>query len=749
MTQPEGKEAFPSQFGRYTLVERLATGGMAEVFKAKILSTHGFEKLLVIKRILPHLAADKTFVSMFIDEAKLTAQLVHPKIVQVTDFGEVNGQFFIALEFVDGFDALALLRASAQRQVRLPVPICMFIAMEVLDALDYAHHARDGEGKPMRLVHRDISPSNVFISRRGDVKLGDFGIAHAQERESKTQAGTLKGKYGYMSPEQVVGGQLDGRSDLFAVGIVLAEMIMGRRLFTAPNDLDVLLMVRDGRLERLDKYCRDLPPDLDTLLRKGLKRKVAERFQTAAEFRDALADLLFKMGFRIGPSDVGKLASDYFDPSPEALARLKEQAKRLRVRPPTSVYPVIGGGLGGGNEATPPPQAPSQMGAHRHEWGLSLTPTPEPVAPGRPAARPSRPTVPHTPVTGVEHVPRRPTQRPSAPQTPITGVELSLDHGSGQTPELAPPPPSGSSHRVDSPAPAEAHVLAALDQILSQPLSIVDLDQYEAPSTGAGDLHALPPPGEPVASRPRTPPSAPAIQQPDDAGDLSVLSSMRVFTDLAVSGETGLLRFENGTVIKDIYLQRGTPESLNSNQAADRFGDYLVARGFMRAADLERAYAQLPRFGGRLAEALVSLGTIKAPDVLRLQAQHVRERVMDVFTWTVGVFSFYRDRRNPTESAPLGLDSFEILGAGVLTLSLDFLQSRFLSMADFHPHAAPQPRIALETFRLGSKPRDVWTLLDGKRTVRQLMTRYASTSDTLTFMRMLYLLIETDLARLE
>src|ERR1043165_2193472 len=151
VTEPEGKEEFPSQFSRYTLVERLATGGMAEVFKAKILSTHGFEKLLVIKRILPHLAADKTFVAMFIDEAKLTAQLVHPKIVQVTDFGEVNGQYFIALEYVDGFDALALLRASAQRQVRLPIPICMFIALEVLDALDYAHNAKDQEGKAMSI----------------------------------------------------------------------------------------------------------------------------------------------------------------------------------------------------------------------------------------------------------------------------------------------------------------------------------------------------------------------------------------------------------------------------------------------------------------------------------------------------------------------------------------------------------------------------------------------------------------------
>jgi hypothetical protein len=722
VTQPEGKEAFPSQFGRYTLVERLATGGMAEVFKAKILSTHGFEKLLVIKRILPHLAADKTFVAMFIDEAKLTAQLVHPKIVQVSDFGEVNGQFFIALEYVDGFDALALLRASAQRQVRLPVPICMFITMEVLDALDYAHHARDAEGKPMRLVHRDISPSNVFISRRGDVKLGDFGIAHAQERESKTQAGTLKGKYGYMSPEQVVGGSLDARSDLFAVAIVLAEMIMGRRLFTAPNDLDVLLMVRDGRLDRLDKYCRDLPPDLDLLVRKGLTRKLTERFQTAAEFRDALADLLFKMQFRVGPADVGRLASDYFDPSPEALARLKEQAKRLRVRAPTAVYPAVGPA-----DLTPPPQLPSQAGSHRHEWGIAHTPPPS-----------------SGPLT-------YPARAPSSPRPAPAEVQMAMGAPAPDTPPLAPPPKSQSSPgRVApvSPPAGEARVLAALDQVLSQPLSIVDLDQYEAPSSGDGALHALPVAGGLTLEK--SPPSpAAAPPQPDDTGDLSVLSAMRVFADLAVSGETGLLRFESPAVTKDIYLLRGTPESLSSNQAADRFGDYLVARGFMRAAEVERAYAQLPRFGGKLSEALVGLGSMKPLDVQRLQGQHVRERVMEIFTWTQGVFSFFRNQRNGGEALPLGLDSFEIMGAGVLTLSLDFLQSRFLLMADFHPHAAPQPRITLDTFRLGAKPREIWSLLDGKRTVRQLMTRYASASDTLTFMRMLYLLIETDLARLE
>src|SRR6185436_4489746 len=259
MSMEGGGLQLPSQFGRYTLLERLAVGGMAEVFRAKISSSHGFEKILVIKRILPHLAADVTFVSMFIDEAKLTAQLTHPKVVQVLDFGDVGGQYFIALEYIDGADALALLRAAAQRRVRVPLPLVLFVVSEILDALDYAHTASDMEGRPMRLVHRDISPSNIFIARHGEVKLGDFGIAHADDRGGRTTTGTLKGKYGYMSPEQVVGAALDGRSDLFAVGIVLAEAFMGRRLFTAPNDLDVLLMVRDGRLDRLDKYCTDIP----------------------------------------------------------------------------------------------------------------------------------------------------------------------------------------------------------------------------------------------------------------------------------------------------------------------------------------------------------------------------------------------------------------------------------------------------------------------------------------------------------
>src|SRR5262249_21265938 len=261
---------FPVAFGRYQLVERLAVGGMAELFKARVVGAHGFQKPVVIKKILPHLAVDANFVSMFIDEAKITARLEHPKIAQVLELGTIQDHLYIAMEYVEGVDALGVLRACAQRKQPLPAHVAVHIAHEVLDALDYAHQARDDDGRPLGIVHRDISPSNVLISRRGDVKLADFGIAHALDRQGKTQAGMLKGKYGYMSPQQVVGAGLASRSDLFSVGILLTEMLMGRRLFTAPNELDVLLMVRDVKLDRLDKYGGHIEPDLKAIVLRGL-----------------------------------------------------------------------------------------------------------------------------------------------------------------------------------------------------------------------------------------------------------------------------------------------------------------------------------------------------------------------------------------------------------------------------------------------------------------------------------------------
>src|SRR6187399_188558 len=247
-----GSGSTPKAIGRYQILDRLAVGGMAELFKATLAGEHGFEKLVAIKKILPHLATDHSFVEMFRDEARITALLDHRHIVQVFEYGTDADTPYIAMQYIDGLDVLALLRECARAQIRLTPDLAAVIARDVLDALDYAHNAIGVDGRALGIIHRDISPGNVLLSWRGDVKLTDFGIARAAERRHKTEAGTLKGKYGYMSPEQVSGStEIDARSDLFAVGILLAEMVMARRLFTSVNDLDILLMVRDARLDRL------------------------------------------------------------------------------------------------------------------------------------------------------------------------------------------------------------------------------------------------------------------------------------------------------------------------------------------------------------------------------------------------------------------------------------------------------------------------------------------------------------------
>ncbi|MDX2094021.1 MAG: serine/threonine-protein kinase [Kofleriaceae bacterium] len=296
----------PKMIGRYQVVDRIATGGMAELFKATLTGDQGFAKPVAIKKILPHLAQDSSFVEMFYDEARITAQLDHRNIVQVYELGTDADTPYIAMQLVDGVDVLALLRECARAQIRLSPELAALIARDVLEALDYAYHAHGADGRELRIIHRDISPGNVLLSWRGDVKLTDFGIARASERRHKTEAGTLKGKYGYMSPEQVSGGAMDARSDIFSVGILLAEMVMARRLFTSSNDLDILLMVRDARLDRLHKYADEFPVELRALIVRALQRRPEDRWQSAADFRDALDEWIRRTA-RVGSRDLAAL----------------------------------------------------------------------------------------------------------------------------------------------------------------------------------------------------------------------------------------------------------------------------------------------------------------------------------------------------------------------------------------------------------------------------------------------------------
>lgn len=280
--------ATPRRLGAYELGERLGAGGMAEVFVARFSGARGFQKKVAVKCILSHLASDARFVAMFSDEARIVASLAHPNIVQVVDFGEQDGVPFMAMEFVDGISCARLVRALAARGEAVPLAAALYIAQEVLRALAYAHEATDDVGRPLGIVHRDVSPGNLLLGRAGEVKLTDFGILRSSSVDRRTYPGELKGKLGYMSPEQVAGREVDARSDLFSLGVVLAELVLLRPLFPGRTELEILTRIHHGDLAVLDRYAPALPGELVVLLRRLLERDPRARFASAREALGAL-----------------------------------------------------------------------------------------------------------------------------------------------------------------------------------------------------------------------------------------------------------------------------------------------------------------------------------------------------------------------------------------------------------------------------------------------------------------------------
>jgi len=285
--------------GPYLLGERLGAGGMAEVFIAIGAEPPIAGRRFAIKRILPQLAKDTRFVAMFCDEGRICSALQHPNIVQVVDFGEHAGELFMAMEYVDGVSCARLLRAVAARGKRVPVAVACHIARQVVEALVFAHEATDERARPLRIVHRDVSPGNILIGKRGEVKLGDFGIVRSEFIARRTYPGELKGKIGYMSPEQVVGADVDPRSDLFALGIVLAELLLTRPLFPGKSEMEVLTRIYEADLRVLEHHGEDLPKGIVDILRWVLKRRAQDRPASARELAVALDSFLLEENFAI------------------------------------------------------------------------------------------------------------------------------------------------------------------------------------------------------------------------------------------------------------------------------------------------------------------------------------------------------------------------------------------------------------------------------------------------------------------
>lgn len=665
-------------FGRYALLEKIGAGGMAEIYRAKTFGAAGFEKEFAVKMILPTLADDKEFVGMFINEAKIAVSLYHANIVQVFDLGELDTQYYIAMEFVHGKDLLDVLARCAQLELKIPLNLVLHITMEFLKGLDFAHRARNSYGEDLNIVHRDVSPSNVLISYSGDVKIGDFGVAKAAVQRNLTESGTLKGKVGYMSPEQVIGEEIDSRSDVFSAGIVFFEALAMQRLFVGNSDLDVMLKVRDADIESALEKAGPLPSQLVEIVRKALARHREERYQTAGEFYQALMDFCYSHRIKVTGSDLSNFMRRLFasDIEKEKARRMSEErdnnkqraavlaAERQRIETPVPL------------QAAPAP-----------------APASEPMAAALPAFVSKASKEPHRPLDSDElddlmDVPgpavkyryrdeaglvfgpmgqktliRIVTDRP-----PETGDRISANGGAWQRPdefEFL----SGLGKATGGDASRSVPVGAGVYRPTKRPVGVEVEDSIAELGDHSSPVIERVPTNVKVQTSER---AKEVIQQlrgqyASYEGDLTETPFPRILACLHRTKATGRLHVRRDEVEKSIYFDHGEPILVDSNRAEELLGYFLISRRIITQGQLEEGLARLSEWGGRLGDALVAIGAIPANEIFRHLSDQMREKLLDVFSWESGVFGYFENQQPETHGYPLGLDAYATIVEGCMT----------------------------------------------------------------------------------
>ncbi|HTO98014.1 MAG TPA: serine/threonine-protein kinase [Myxococcales bacterium] len=343
--------------GKYKLVRLIASGGMAEVYLARQAGAAGFQKLVCLKRILPHLARDKQFVEMFLNEARLAARLDHPNIVSIYDLGEANGNYFIAMEFIDGPSLRTVARRAHERGERLPIAEIVKIVSMAAGGLHYAHELADEDGKPLGLVHRDISPDNILVHRNGAAKVVDFGIAKAANSGGQTRTGTLKGKVAYMPPEQLRGDSLDRRVDVFALGVVLYELLAGQRPWEGDSEVSLIGRIISEEPKPFASARPDAPGGLTAVIERAIAKDRGARYPGCHELQADLEALLVSLGKNIGAARISDFAKSYAEPAaaPDESTGAAMQALEAEMNGTGAAPPVL--------PRRPPPPPPGRVEA--------------------------------------------------------------------------------------------------------------------------------------------------------------------------------------------------------------------------------------------------------------------------------------------------------------------------------------------------------------------------------------------------
>ena len=615
---------------------------MAEVYLARREGPRGFHKQVAVKRVLPQLARDAEFVQMFEDEARVSALLSHPNVVQVFDFGEADGELYLAMEFVDGTTCARLIREAAATGSDIPLEVSLHVTLSILRGLAYAHGARDERGKSLHLVHRDVSPGNVLIDRSGAVKLGDFGIARAADFERRTDVGQLKGKLGYMSPEQVMGKELDARSDLFTTAIVLAELVTARPLFSGGRELDVLLRIRDVDLAAIDRNASRVPDDVRAVLYRALSREPSLRYPSAGAFAEALEEIIRRRRLDVGP------------------ARTARYIERLGLIERVDEGDNSGSGGHAGSETAlveiDGPNAPLAVDAEQPT-------SPQALEAGQPP-RAYRVRLPSGAIAGPMSYPRL--------------IEMFATGGAD----------GGTPIARDGGAFQSARALPELTRFVTSPAL-----QWDDEAAGQTTLRA----------------------------PLARTTLPRLVFKLSFERETGVLVIRDGARRKKVYFVEGAPEFVASTDKRELLGEHLVAQGQVLRMEVDMALAMLPRFGGRIGDALVGLGVLRPVELFRAIHLQTQARLVELFSWRRGELTFVRGARSHEETFPVGIDACEVIARGVRAgYTFEEIDRILEPLSEALLVPSVSPPVRPEHFRLTDREARVLRQIDGTYTLQRL-----------------------------
>lgn len=764
------KEREWTTFGRYVLLDKIGVGGMAEIFRAKTFGAAGFEKEFAIKLILPSLIGDKEFVDMFIDEAKIAVSLYHANIVQVFDLGQLENQYYIAMEFVHGKDLLDVLARCAELEIHVPLHLVLFITMEMLKGLDFAHRARNSFGDDLGIIHRDVSPSNVLISYAGDVKIGDFGVAKAAMKRSSTESGTLKGKVGYMSPEQVIGDGIDHRSDIFSAGIVFFEALSMSRLFAGGSDLDVMLKVRDADINESLLRAEPMPSDLRDIVKRSLSRYREERYQSAGEFYQALQDFCFKHNIRVTESDLSNFMRRLFaeeieqekarrrsDPHAPVVS-LSAQQNAMNVPLQHSVSDTLEDSTGSiAQTLSRKSEVSERRFRYRDAAGkifgpMGLAAFVDLVA-NQPAHASERAAVldgPWLDLGAFDELADVLARRAPAPPAPVprpaqptNAAKPPIETGKIPAAGAVVLKPSRKIEVIDDIANADTIEFHSLKDPLENLTNFDSESSYDGELTDEETM-------ERVSSKLSINQIA-ALKQEYTTyeGTLNDVSFARMIARLHRIKSTGRLHTIHGNIEKSTFFNNGEIILVESNRSEERLGTFLLKRKYITQEQLEMGLARLSEWGGRLGDALVATGALPAHEIFTLLSDQMAEKLLDIFTWTLGSFAYYENQDPEVHGYPLDVNCYDILVRGCREyVTLESLVNQYrdrIHVSMFLRQPAP---IDINMLKLRTNEARVAAELQNGMSLHGLLRRFPPSQRALIY-RTVYLLHQSELLTFE